>query len=64
MEQLWATIHYVVDRPAMGVTAVLGLLVVYYLLNRKSRVTREAEDRFKQIRQERGDHYRKLRPPR
>jgi len=27
-------------------------------------MTREAEDRFKQIRKERGDQYRKLRPPR
>ena len=34
------------------------------LLNRKPRVTREAEDRFKQIRKERGDQYHKLRPPR
>ena len=64
MEQLWAAIRYVVDQPSIGVAAATGVAVVFYLLNRKPRMTREAEDRFKQIRKERGDQYTKLRPPR
>jgi hypothetical protein len=64
MEQLWAAIQYVVDRPSIGIAAAAGLAVVFYLLNRKPRMTREAEDRLNQIRKERGDQYRKLRPPR
>ncbi|MBP1689171.1 MAG: hypothetical protein H6Q33_5314 [Deltaproteobacteria bacterium] len=64
MEQLWAAIRYVVDHPALGVAAAIGIGLVFYLLNRKPRLTREAEDRFKQIRKERGDQYHHLRPPR
>ena len=64
MEQLWAAIQYVADRPSIGIVAATGLALVVYLLNRKPRMTREAEDRFKQMRKERGDQYRKLRPPR
>ena len=63
MEQVWAAIHYVVEHPSSGVAAVIGVALLVYLLNRKPRVTREAEDRFKQISKERGDQYRKLRPP-
>jgi hypothetical protein len=64
MEQLWAAIQYVADHPSVGIAAATGLALIFYLLNRKPRVTREAEDRFEQIRKERGDQYRKQRPPR
>ncbi len=64
MEELWAAIHYVGDHPSLGLAAAIGLALVFYLLNRKPRLTREAEDRFQQIRKERGDQYRTLRPPR
>jgi len=64
MEQLWAAIQYVIDHPSLGVAAAIGLALVFYLLNRKPRMAREAEDRFNQIRKERGDQYHKLRPPR
>jgi hypothetical protein len=64
MEQFWGALHYFGDHPSTGLTAVLGLLVLYYLLNRKSRLTREADERLEQIRKERGDYYRNLRPPR
>lgn len=64
MEQFWGALHYFGDHSSIGLTAVLGLLVVYYLLNRKSRLTREAEERLKQLRKERGDYYRNLRLPR
>jgi hypothetical protein len=64
MKQFWGGLHYFRDHPSIGLTAVLGLLVVYYLLNRKPRLTREAEERLNQLRKERGDYYRHLRPPR
>ena len=63
MTQFWSALHYFGDHPSTGLTAVLALLVVFYLLNRKSRLTREADERLKDLRKERGDYYRRLRPP-
>jgi hypothetical protein len=37
---------------------------IYYLLNRKSRLVRDAERRIEDLRRERADQYNKLRPPR
>ncbi|MFI5396195.1 MAG: hypothetical protein ACHQ9S_11750 [Candidatus Binatia bacterium] len=62
MKQFWSALHYFEDHPAIGLIAV-GVLLVYYLLNRKPRLTREAEERLKELRKERGDYYRRLRPP-
>ncbi len=47
---------------ALGVAAVL--VGIYYLLNRKSRLVRDAERRLEELRRERSDQYKKLRPPR
>jgi hypothetical protein len=62
MERVWAAIHYFGDHPFTGLVAAAALLVVYHLLNRKSQLTREAEERLKQLRKKRGDMYRTLRP--
>ncbi|MFN8627171.1 MAG: hypothetical protein U0587_14465 [Candidatus Binatia bacterium] len=64
MEQVGIAIRYAVEHPALAVGATIVLALLFYLLNRKPRMTREAENRVKQIRKERGDQYHKLRPPR
>jgi hypothetical protein len=64
MDQLQTLIQYFGDHPFIGLGMATALLGVYHLLNRKSRLSREADERLKQIRKERGDYYRRLRPPR
>ena len=63
MDQLWAVIDYFADHPYIGLAMAATLLGVYHILNRKSRLVREAEERLEQLRQERGNYYRELRPP-
>jgi len=63
-DQLQAVVQYFGDHPFIGLGATTALLLVYHLLNRKSQLTREVEERLKQLRKERGDYYRRLRPPR
>ena len=62
MQELWSLVHYLPDHPgaALGVAAALGGM--YWLLNRKPKMVRDAERRLKEIREERGDPYNKLRP--
>jgi hypothetical protein len=62
MDQVWAVIQYLGENPFIGLGIATALLVVYHLLNRKSRLVREAEQRIEQLRKERGDYYRTLRP--
>lgn len=64
MGQLQAVIQYFGDHPFIGLGITTALLGVYHLLNRKSRLSREADERLKQLRKERGDYYRRPRPPR
>lgn len=47
---------------SFGVAVVV--VGIYYLLNRKSRLVRDAERRIEELRRERTDQYNKLRPPR
>lgn len=64
MDQLQVVVQYLGDHPFIGLALATVLLGVYHLLNRKSRLTREADERLKQLRKQRGDYYRKVRPPR
>jgi hypothetical protein len=64
MDQLQPFIQYFGDHPYIGLGVATALLVVYHFLNRKSRLSREADERLKQLRKERGDYYRTVRPPR
>jgi hypothetical protein len=64
MDQLQDVVQYFSDHPYIGLAMAMVLLGLYHLLNRKSRLTREADERVKQLRKQRGDYYRKLRPPR
>jgi len=62
MEQLWAFIHYVQDNPANALGIVGMLIGIRYLLNRRSRLSREADERLERLREERGDYYNNIRP--
>jgi hypothetical protein len=64
MDQLQALIQYFGDHPFVGLGMATALLGVYHFLNRKPRLSREADERLQQIRKERGDYYRTVRPPR
>jgi hypothetical protein len=64
MDQLQALIQYFGEHPLIGLGMATALLVVYHFLNRKPRLSREADERLKQLRKERGDYYRTVRPPR
>jgi hypothetical protein len=59
MEHLQTVIAYVVAHPFLALAAA-G--VVYYVLTRKSRLARDADARFDDLRRARGDHYNKQRP--
>ncbi len=63
MEQLWALIHFLRDHPRAAVGLAVALLGVLYLLNRKPRLSREADERIKQLRKDRAGQYNRLRPP-
>jgi hypothetical protein len=62
MAQLWVWIEYLRDHPLTAVSGAAALVVFYYLLNRKSRVTREADARLGELRKDRGDYYNSQRP--
>jgi hypothetical protein len=64
MDQLQAIIRYLGDHPFIGLAIATVLLGIYHILSRKSRLTREVEERLQQLREERGDYYRRVRPPR
>jgi hypothetical protein len=62
MEQLWTWIRYLREHPSAAVWVVLAAAGLYWLLNRKPKLQREADRRVEEIRTERGDAYNKQRP--
>ncbi len=62
MDWIASFVKFLGDHPKESFGLVLVLTVVWFLLNRKNRLTREAEQRLKQLRKERGDQYNQLRP--
>jgi hypothetical protein len=62
MAHLWVWIEYLRDHPLAAVGGAAALVVLYYLVNRKSRLTREADARLGQLRKDRGEHYKHQRP--
>jgi len=63
VDQLTRIVEYVRANPGHGVAAAAVIVTLYFLLNRKSRMVRDAERRIEELREERSDQYRKFRPP-
>jgi hypothetical protein len=63
VNQLTQVMEYVRAHPTYGLGIAVAAGVIYFLLNRKSRLVREADRRIEELQHERSDHYRKLRPP-
>ena len=63
MDELTHALEYIRANPTRSLGVAVAVVVIYALLNRKSRLVRDAEKRIEQLRQERADHYKKLRPP-
>jgi hypothetical protein len=59
--QLEVYTRYFSSHPFIGLGMATALLVVYHFLNRKPRLSREVDERLKQLRKERGDYYRTVR---
>jgi hypothetical protein len=57
-------IEYIRANPTSSLGVAIAVVVVYYLLNRKSRLVRDAEKRIEELHHERADQYKQLRPPR
>jgi hypothetical protein len=55
-------INYLGENPLVGVGAITVLGAIYYLLNRKPKLVRDAEAHFDALRKRRGDHYNRQRP--
>jgi hypothetical protein len=64
VDQLAPLIEYVRANPMQSFGVAVVVVGIYYLLNRKSRLVRDAERRIEELRRERADQYNKLRPPR
>jgi hypothetical protein len=62
MHQLLGLIHYVRDNPMIALLAVVAVVGIARLLNRKPKLSREADERLNKLREERGDVYKNLRP--
>jgi len=63
MGEFWDLVEYLHAHPATGLFFAAVLAWIYFLLNRKSRLTKELDERLRQLREERGDHYGQVRPP-
>lgn len=63
MEQLRPLLDYFAENPSHAAGLAILVVVGIYLMNRPSKVVRQAERRLEELREERGDYYRNLRPP-
>jgi len=63
MEQLEAWFQYLRANPWVVVVAIAAVVGFYLVLNRRTRLQRDADARFNELRDERGEIYRNLRPP-
>ena len=62
MEQIRELMQYLGENPLIGLGVAAVLIGIYFLLNRKTRLEREADKRFDELRKERGEQYRRTRP--
>jgi len=63
MQEVTSWLEALRANPMLGVGAAIVLVLGYYLLQRKSRVQRDADERLASLRRDKADHYTKLRPP-
>ena len=63
MDQIQQVIEYLQSNPTTAVTVAAAVLAVFYLLNRKGRLARDADRRIADLHREHSDQYRQLRPP-
>jgi hypothetical protein len=63
MAQLTQMMDYIRAHPTHGLGMAVAVVALYYLLNRKSRLVRDAEKRMEELHHEHSDRYKKLRPP-
>lgn len=61
MEQLFHLVEALQEYPVLAVAGLVALLGGYYLLQRKPRIARDAEQRLAALRKERGGYYTRLR---
>ena len=62
MQQLLGWIYYIRDHPLMTLITAVAVVGIYWLLNRKPKLSREADARLNELRERRGEVYKKLRP--
>jgi hypothetical protein len=63
MDQLMEWMEYLRDEPRVAIALGLGALAFYFLMQRKSRLQKDAEHRLASLRREKDGRYNSLRPP-
>lgn len=63
MQDLTSWLKALRANPMLGVGAALVAVVVYFVLQRKPRLQREADRRLESLRRDKAEQYTKLRPP-
>lgn len=63
MQDLTSWLEALRTNPMLGVGAAIVLVCGYWLLQRKPRVQREADERLAVLRRDKADQYTKQRPP-
>jgi|KBSSwiStaDraftv2_1062776.scaffolds.fasta_scaffold913406_2 hypothetical protein len=63
MDQIVALIDYLRANPRVAVGVAVGILAIYLILQRRSRIERDAEQKLASLRQEKTGRYNSLRPP-
>jgi hypothetical protein len=63
MERIFRVLETAKEHPFWVVAAVIGVGILLYLMNRKPRLVREAEQQLAVLRREKGGKYDSLRPP-
>ena len=63
MDQIVALVDYLRANPRVAVGVAVGILAIYLILQRRSRIERDAEQKLASLRQEKTGRYNSLRPP-
>jgi hypothetical protein len=64
VDHVTQVIEYMRANPVPSLGVAIAVVAVYYLLNRKSRLVRDAEKRIEELHHQRSDQYKHFRPPR